>query len=217
METNQTKSATPATAQQQFETQSRSTIMPWFKQLWWYKIKIKHDTGSLIVNVKAQSEESAILSVMKAQSCPRHAIVKVVSLGNTRDRLKDKRARVREYIYSCISIEGYDSKTAQVVRVNPNNKADQIRFLAECFLTEKVHGEKRVMWKHSLFIEWLQDLPSSFNVEYRYDNIELLMIQWGYLRPNYSEKQLEKALESYWLILWREFYALCTHYEIKLS
>jgi hypothetical protein len=169
------------------------------------------------VQTKAKDEETAILSVMKAQNCPRRAIVKVVNLGNTPDHLKDKRARVREYIYSCISIEGYETKTAQAVRENPNNKAEQIRFLAECFLSEKVHGNNRRMWMHSLFVEWLQGLPSSFSVGYPYDDIELLMIQWGYLAPDHTERQLEKALESYWLILWREFSTLCRHYKIKLS
>jgi len=42
-----------------------------------YKVKVKHDNGSITFQVIASNEEDAINKVMKAENCPRCAITSV--------------------------------------------------------------------------------------------------------------------------------------------
>jgi hypothetical protein len=103
--------------------------------------------------------------------------------------LKEQKAFIEKYILDCIDGEGYG--------VSPKTDREKIEFLIETFKREKSYEIDRIGISRA-FTDWLQGLPSCFNIEFENYKILELMHDQGSLPHNATEKQEDAMLEKYW-------------------
>lgn len=104
---------------------------------------------------------------------------------------KEQNQTVRQYIIDSIDSEPYEVET--------ETDQEKLAFLYKTFQAEKgweiERGSKPVI---EIFKDWLQGLPTCFNIEFENYKILELAKSWETLPENPTEKQEDKILNNYW-------------------
>ncbi len=103
---------------------------------------------------------------------------------------KEQNQTIKQYIINAIDSEGYGVET--------KTDREKLQFLYDTFISEYGWNIKQTSSSRLSFKEWLQGLPSVFNIVFtNYDILELAK-KWGSLPANPTEKQEDKIIENYW-------------------
>jgi hypothetical protein len=117
-------------------------------------------------------------------------------------RVKRASEKYLEYLIDCIDGEGYGEELV--------TDRDKIQFLFNTFKSEYVCEAhlKRYETLQGCFEEWIQGLPSCFNIPfYNYDIIALAK-EMGSLVEDATEKQEDKIIENYWRFITTKVFRL---------
>jgi hypothetical protein len=104
---------------------------------------------------------------------------------------------VKQYILDAISSEGYDVDIELIMEANKQNISfeeydkGRLQFIYNNFKSEYGWSIERV-GEHKAFTEWIQGLPSSFNVDFENYKILELARKWGSISPDLKGKALER-------------------------
>ena len=93
------------------------------------------------------------------------------------------------YIIDAIDSDAYDVKTT--------TKKEKLQFLKDTFRSEYGFAISR-MGEVNAFKEWIQGLPSVFNIPFQNYEILQLAKKSGSLPQNATEKQEDRVLDNYW-------------------
>lgn len=91
--------------------------------------------------------------------------------------------RVNDYIINAIDSDGYDNN-------QPNTKEGKLTFLYSTFKDEYAHEIKR-LGEQAAMAQWIQGLPSSFNIDYQYCRIIEIAKDFGSIPDGLSGKALQ--------------------------
>lgn len=105
---------------------------------------------------------------------------------------KELNTKVFAYILDAIDGEGYGKTFA--------NDTEKLQFLADTFMSEYGWEINRIGYLNA-FKEWLQGLPSSFNVDYTYFDIINIAKNWGSLPQTATEKQEDKICANWFNLI----------------
>jgi hypothetical protein len=108
------------------------------------------------------------------------------------------RAEIQEYILECINSEDHGI----VMRTTK----EKLEFLRDRFISEYSHNVKHYGGWQNTFVNWMQGLPSVFNVDFENYHILELMKRWH--RDNKTKATESKIIEMYWRVLYMEVNAL---------
>ena len=100
-------------------------------------------------------------------------------------------AKVYPYLLSCIDGEGYGKELT--------TDAEKLQFVADCFNSEYAYPENIRYYGSYLncFKNWLQGLPSCFNVDFENYRIIELAKEWGMLAVDADDRKEDKILENW--------------------
>ena len=101
----------------------------------------------------------------------------------------EKKAFIENYILEAIDSSGYDA--------SPETPEDKVEFLLNTFESEYSWSIDR-NGKFNAFIDWLQGLPSCFNIAFTYSDVIDLAKRQGSLMHNATEKQEDNFCEKYY-------------------
>jgi hypothetical protein len=96
----------------------------------------------------------------------------------------------KNYIIDCIDSEPY-------LEYQLETKREKVQFLYDTFKNEKDYEIKKV-GEFKAFIDWIQGLPTIFNIAFSDNTILKLAVTMGSLRENATEKEEGKVLDNYW-------------------
>ncbi len=103
---------------------------------------------------------------------------------------KLKKSAKLDYVFSLINLEGYET-----MGYDNMTRKDILSEWGKIIYSE-VYAHPNKTNQESIG-EWLQGLPSSFNLEFMNYKILELIRSWGYLLD--TEKKEDSVLENYWL------------------
>lgn len=104
-------------------------------------------------------------------------------------RQRKERNLVYHYILDAIDPTSYE--------VTAESDIEKMEFLRDTFYKEYGWCAERI-GKPKAFKEWIQGLPTAFNIAFMNCEIIQLNIQWGRLSESPTEKEEDKALAQYW-------------------
>lgn len=84
----------------------------------------------------------------------------------------------------------------------------KVNFVMNCFKDEYLHHNNRNGNPVTLFTEWLQGLPSSFNVDYENYRIIEIAKEWGSLQPDATERQEYAIINNWFNYIANKFFTL---------
>lgn len=122
--------------------------------------------------------------------------------------------KVQNYILDCIDVEEIDNPTIQ----------EKLQYIADCFEIEKFNPYKeqyKKLWnvgvnKQALFIDWLQGLPSSINLDFSTYDIKQLLINWYEESEEQAEKYNNVEIDKqFYTLIYNNFVDLCKQNNIK--
>jgi len=116
---------------------------------------------------------------------------------------------VRQYIIDCIDSENYDVVTT--------TDAEKLTFLYQTFKSEGGSPEKLRYYKgneYKTFENWIQGLPSSFNVDFENYRIIEIAKQWESIPQAATDRQEDKILESWFNFITVNTFKLFRKYKI---
>lgn len=118
--------------------------------------------------------------------------------------------KYENYILDSISADGYDVP-------EPKTPKEKLQFLYDRFISEYWDNNQSVqrMGKQNAFKEWIQGLPSSFNIEFSNYNILQLAKRMGSLPQNATEKQEDRVLENYWNFMANKTFQAFRKYDVN--
>lgn len=119
---------------------------------------------------------------------------------------KEQNEFYNKYILSCISNEGYNNKEL-------NTEEEKLKFLFETFKAEGLHDNNKNNIQLA-FKNWVQGLPSTFNIEFENYKIIELAIKGGSLKADSSEKETDKILNNYFDFITAKTFKLFKKYKI---
>lgn len=115
---------------------------------------------------------------------------------------------VKEYIVQAIDSEGYEAN-GQIV-----SDEDKLAFLKDTFIKEYGWAVERY-GEYRAFKEWLQGLPSCFNVDFENYKIIQIAVKWGSIPADYTEKQADRILENWFSFITVKTFQLFRKYKIS--
>jgi len=120
--------------------------------------------------------------------------------------LSEQNDFINDYIFERIDTEGYD-----VVAITDKEK---LQFLYDTFKSEYGYMITRV-GSQKAYQEWLQGLPSAFNIDFY--NVDILKVakQMGSLSANPTEKQEDKIIDNWWSYVANKTFQLFRKYKIN--
>ena len=127
---------------------------------------------------------------------------------------KQFKTKVQTYILDCIEVEGASDPTIQ----------EKLQYVADCFEIEKYKPFKeqyKNLWyisvnKQALFIDWLQGLPSSFNIEFSSYDIRNILKEWYEESEEQADKYDNTQTDNMFRnIIYMNFVDLCKQNNIK--
>jgi len=132
---------------------------------------------------------------------------------------KGNKGKVYPYIINCIDFEGYDIKEPETVK-------ELLQTLFDTFYSEKLKNFPN--WakyynnsKQAAFTDWLQGLPSSFNVAFSYYDIIKLAEEWGYisadLSPQHREMREDTVCENWFSFITSNCFQLFNKYGVNTN
>lgn len=114
---------------------------------------------------------------------------------------------VYPYIVNAIDADGYDAK--------PETDTEKLQFLSDTFHAEYSWMIERV-GPIAAFAEWLQGLPSCFNIEFTNWDILRLAREWGSLSENATDRQDQRILDNYWNFIANKTFQLFRKHNITV-
>lgn len=104
--------------------------------------------------------------------------------------------KIKSYILAAIDFEGENGKTF-------TTEEEKITELMRRFKSEYWYpaNQQRYGTMTKAMASWLQGLPSGIDVAFYYDDIDSLLIEWGYLRETSREYIINRERDQYWLYL----------------
>ena len=118
--------------------------------------------------------------------------------------------KIKSYILAAIDFEGENGKTF-------TTEEEKITELMRRFNAEYWYYENQVYYKGNMtkaMGSWLQGLPSDINHAYYYDEIDSLLIEWGYLKHTSREATIDRERDNYWLYLAGSLMSLAKGYNL---
>jgi hypothetical protein len=113
---------------------------------------------------------------------------------------------VKDYILDAIDCTQYEG-------VECKDGKEYLAFLYKTFKAEYGWNIERV-GEVSAFKEWMQGLPSSFNIDFENYKILQLAVKWGSIPENYTERQADKILENWFNFIAVKTFQLFKHYKV---
>lgn len=120
----------------------------------------------------------------------------------------EQKAFINNYIIDRIDTTGYD--------VVANTTKEKLQFLYDTFKSEYGFMISRV-GSQKAYAEWLQGLPSAFNIDFY--NVDILNVakQMGSLPANPTEREEQKILDNWWDYISNKTFQLFRKYNIKMG
>lgn len=118
--------------------------------------------------------------------------------------------KIKTYILA--AIEFYDHKEDLIT-----SEEGKITELMRRFNAEYWYYENQVYYKGNMtkaMGSWLQGLPSDINHAYYYDEIDSLLIEWGYLKHTSRESTVDRERDNYWLYLAGTLISIAKRYNL---
>lgn len=116
--------------------------------------------------------------------------------------------KVFPYILDAIDTDDYIFKG--------ESDKERLGFLYDIFVSEYGHMISRVGTQKA-FSEWIQGLPSCFNIDFNNYDILKLAKKWGSLPANPTEKQEDKILANWWNFITSKTFQLFRKHKIRSS
>lgn len=115
--------------------------------------------------------------------------------------------QIKKYILDAIDSEDYGIKT--------ETEQEKITFLLTEF--KKEAAGIRIINMQGHFEEWVQGLPSIFNVDYEYSRIIEIGTEWGFLSENSTERQQHVFITTWWARIYMATKAIASKYDLSLN
>lgn len=120
-------------------------------------------------------------------------------------KTKELTAKAYRYILDSIDSEAYDVVTT--------SNQEKLQFLYDTFVSEHGYNIERI-GHYKAFTNWIQGLPTVFNIAFtNYDIIQLAK-SWGSLPKDATKKQEDKIVENYWNFITVKTFQLFQKYGI---
>jgi hypothetical protein len=117
---------------------------------------------------------------------------------------KETREKINAYILNAINSED----------VQLNTTEEKLKYALKRFYSEYGHEIKRC-GEHKAFANWLQGLPSAFNIDFYNDDILKIATEWG--QDVTTERQQQYILNSWWDFISNNFFKLCRKHKIEVE
>ena len=117
--------------------------------------------------------------------------------------------KIKSYILAAIDFEGENGKTF-------TTEEEKITELMRRFKSEYWHEYNRAHYgtMTKAMASWLQGLPSGINHAFYYDEIDSLLIEWGYLKHTSREATIARERDKYWLYLAGSLISIAKRYSL---
>lgn len=108
---------------------------------------------------------------------------------------KETNQRIKAYIIDAIDCDGYDTTC--------NTAEEKLKFLADTFKSEALYpgAVRRAGSYQKLLAEWYSGVPSAFNIEHYYYDIEQLARSWGIITDDSTERYIERITHNWYNFL----------------
>lgn len=132
----------------------------------------------------------------------------MTTLKTPRTQLK---SFVNAYILDAIDGSGYGKELT--------TDTDKLQFVADCYKSEYSFPDnlKRYGSHQNCFANWLQGLPSSFNIDYENYRIIELAIEWGSIPANADDRKTDKILDNWWNFIACKTIQLMAKHKISIN
>jgi len=131
--------------------------------------------------------------------------------------LKERNKLIKQYIIDSIYVTSYEDNIETDIS---DTKTDQekLQYLFDRFISEKWNCNNIKKYHHhniyAGFQDWIQGLPSSFNIAWTYADIIPLAIKTGSLPDNPTEQEEDKILNNYFNYITVKTFQLFKKYNI---
>lgn len=104
--------------------------------------------------------------------------------------------KIKIYVLSAIDFEPVDGKEF-------NTEEEKITELMSRFKSEYWYpaNQQRYGTMTKAMAEWLRSLPSEINIAFYYNEIDSLLVQWGYMKECSRDSTIDRERDNYWLYL----------------
>lgn len=117
--------------------------------------------------------------------------------------------KIKSYILAAINFEGENGKTF-------TTEEEKITELMRRFKSEYWYPANQAYYgtMTKALASWLQGLPSGIDIAFYYDEIDSLLIEWGYLKHTSREATVDRERDQYWLYLAGELITIAKRYNL---
>ena len=117
--------------------------------------------------------------------------------------------KIKSYILAAINFEGENGKTF-------TTEEEKITELMRRFKSEYWYpaNQQRYGTMTKALASWLQGLPTGIDIAFYYDEIDSLLIEWGYLKHTSRESTIDRERDQYWLYLAGELITIAKRYNM---
>lgn len=117
---------------------------------------------------------------------------------------------VNAYILGAIDSSGYGKELT--------TDTEKLQFVMDCYQSEYAYPQNLQRYKthQNCFANWLQGLPSSFNIDYENYRIIEIAKQWGSIPQNADDRQEDKILNNWWNFIAAKTFQLMNKNNIRL-
>lgn len=117
--------------------------------------------------------------------------------------------KIKTYILAAINFEGENGKTF-------TTEEEKITELMRRFKSEYWYpaNQQRYGTMTKALASWLQGLPTGIDIAFYYDEIDSLLIEWGYLKHTSRESTIDRERDQYWLYLAGELITIAKRYNL---
>lgn len=131
------------------------------------------------------------------------------TLTDKQTQTKIQKFQIEKYILDAIDPAAYD--------VVAETDKEKLQFLVNCFNTEynTTYNLKHYGSKQKVFENWLQGLPSCFNIDYQNHKIVELGKEWDFLAKDCDDRKEDKFIDLWWARIYMNVNKLCTRHKIE--
>lgn len=117
--------------------------------------------------------------------------------------------KIKSYILAAINFEGENGKTF-------TTEEEKITELMRRFKSEYWYPANQAYYgtMTKALASWLQGLPSGIDIAFYYNEIDSLLIEWGYLKHTSRESTIDRERDQYWLYLAGELITIAKRYNL---
>ena len=117
--------------------------------------------------------------------------------------------KIKTYILAAIDFEGDNGETF-------NTEEEKIRELMRRFTSEYWYEANRARYgtMTKAMGSWLQGLPTDISHAYYYNEIDSLLIEWGYLKETSRDATIDRERDNYWLYLAGTLISIAKRYNL---